>query len=410
MRVYLLTRKWKIATVLLLLAGCSDEPLGPVGVSPTPTRTPTPTTTATPSATPVPLTSEKVAARGPFGIGVTTVMYEDPSRPTMANGSYAGASSRRLVTEIVYPTSDGTTAVPQRNAPLATGERPFPLIMYSHGFASFRTEGGTLARHLASHGYIVASPDFPLTNLLAPGGPNAADVVEQPRDVGFLIDRLHARNTDRRDEWFGAIDEERIGIVGLSLGGLTTLLTAFDPTLRDVRVRAAAAMAPRACMLAEEIYDSARLPLLILAGDIDAIVPYEENARAAYEDANAPKYLVTILGASHAGFADAGAAFEQMNNPDEPSCDALGGASGGVDEVADGACPDRCAGPFPLPRAIRPSRQRRLTVLTVFPFLEATLRDNAAARGFLQAVLAEENAEIRVQFAAEQQKQPPGTL
>ena len=401
------TRTWFVGVALITFGGCSNEDLGPIGVSPTPSTTATPS--PIPTATPVLLTNDAVLEKGAAGIGVTTVVYEDGSRPTMANRTYPGSPTRRLVTEIWYPTSATTSAVPMRDAALAAVGRPFPLVMYSHGFASFRTEGGTLARHLASYGYIVVAPDFPLTNLLAPGGPNEADVTEQPLDVRFLLDQVLARSSDAEDEWFGAIDAERIGVAGLSLGGLTTLLTAFDPVLRDPRVRTVAAIAPAACPLTEEFFHTTQLPLLILAGDIDAILPYEQNARAAYACAQPPKYLVTIHGGTHTGFADAGAAFERENNADYASCTALAG--GGSDDMQLDAfiegsaagtepadCPPRCSGPRPLPRGIRPSRQRLLRVLTVFPFLQATLRGDDSARRFVEETLVQENAELAVQF------------
>ena len=217
----------------LLTSGCGDEPLGPIGVSPTPTRTPSATITPTATATPRVLSSAEVLEPGAYGVGVTTTTFEDRSRGTMQNGSAPASPSRRLVTEIWYPTDAGESDDPQRDAPLADERRPFPLIMYSHGFMSFRTEGAMLARHLASHGYIVASPDFPLSNFNTPGGPTTADVPEQPGDVSFLIDELLARSADSSDEWFGAVDTERMGATGLSLGGLTTLLVTFHVSLHD---------------------------------------------------------------------------------------------------------------------------------------------------------------------------------
>src|SRR6266852_5656967 len=128
--------------------------------------------TITPTA--LPLTSAQVLQPGPAAVGVTTVTFEDTSRPTMANGSFPGSPSRILVTEIWYPAEPGASppATENRDAPLAQNGRPYPLVIYSHGFFSNRIAGAYLAHQLASHGYVVAAPDFPLTFDSAPGGPD----------------------------------------------------------------------------------------------------------------------------------------------------------------------------------------------------------------------------------------------
>lgn len=361
-----------------------------------------------------PLTSAAVLQPGPAGVGVTTMVFEDTSRPTMANGSFPGAPTRTLVTEIWYPTaaSNNAPATVIRDAPLARAARPYPLVIYSHGFMSTRTGGAYLARHLASYGYVVAAPDFPLTNGSAPGGPNIFDLANQPGDVSFLIDQLLALSAVPDGLLAGAIDRERIGLTGLSLGGSTTFLAAFHPTLRDPRVRAAAPVAGVACFLGRDFYGSTKLPLLILHGEIDRIVAYQQNAVFAFQQANAPKYLVTILGGSHTGFTN-GDLFENLNNPDDLGCvalrgsiptdesdgsfaEALGGSAAGI---IMGNCPMACVGPRLGPRSIRPSRQHALTILSVFPFFEATLRGNSSARQFLERTLGAENADVTTQFA-----------
>ena len=407
-----------LVNLSLLLGGCGDDDnLTPVPVAVTPTRTPTPSVTATSTPTQPPLTSAAVLQPGPFGVGVTTMLFEDTSRPTMANGTFPGAPTRKLVTEIWYPTDPDVSATPpaRRDAALAQNGRPYPLVIYSHGFMSVRTGGAYLARHLASYGYIVAAPDFPLTNSMAPGGPTVFDLVNQPGDVSFLIDRLLVLSADAESVFAGAIDAERIGLTGLSLGGSTTFLATFHPTLRDRRVRAAAPTAGGACFFGPRFYDDTTIPLMIVHGDIDAIVPYQQNAVFAFGEANPPKYLVTLQGAAHTAFADgAETLFESLNNADDVGCLALSGGLGGdgsqgpsfLDQLggADagiimGDCPAPCQGPRRGPRAMRPSRQHTLTIASIFPFFEATLRDDARARQYIEQTLGAENPDLTVQLA-----------
>jgi len=395
---------------MLALAGCGEDDGGTNTAAAPPTATASPV----PTASPTPKTSADYLQRGAFSVGVTTMTFVDTSRPTMPNGPYAGAPTRTLVTEIWYPTAfdPASPSTGTRNALLATTGLPFPLIVYSHGFTSSRTGGAFLAQHLASYGYIVASPDFPLTNGNAPGGPNFLDLANQPGDVHFLIDQLLALNADPHSVFASSMDAERIGLTGLSLGGSTTFLATFHSTLRDTRVRAAAPMAGETCFFGPAFYDHLDIPLMIVHGDIDAIVTYEENAPFAFHEANAPKYLVTLINGSHTAFADGiDTLLEHVNNPDDIGCaalgnvassdsgpniiDLLGGAAAGIIE---GNCAVPCQGPKPRPRSMRPSRQHQLTILSIFPFFEATLRGDLQARQFIEQVLPAENTDLTLQF------------
>jgi fermentation-respiration switch protein FrsA (DUF1100 family) len=121
-------------------------------------------------------------------------------------------------------------------------------------------------------------------------------------------------------------------------------------------------------ILGERFYDTREVPLLLLSGDIDAIVPYEENARTALARANPPVSLLTLEDGTHTGFTGVSMAFEGFDNADEVGCSALGGGGGGgpvFDIVAALGGPEagivpglpgiEC--PDPLPYGMRPSRQ-----------------------------------------------------
>jgi predicted dienelactone hydrolase len=101
----------------------------------------------------------------------------------------------------------------------------------------------------------------------------------------------------------GGIDTKKIGVSGLSLGGLNTLLVTYHPTLRDPRIKAAAAMAPASCWLSEAFYETVKPPLLLLDGDQDLITPIETNAARTFERARSPRHLVTMTHATHTAFS-----------------------------------------------------------------------------------------------------------
>ena len=111
----------------------------------------------------------------PFAIGERVLTFEDRSRLIRLPGR--PPQPRRLVTVVRYPEH-------------AVG--PFPLVVFGHGFAVTPAYYYRLLRAWAQAGYVVAAPVFPLGNAHAPGGPVEADIVNQPRDMSFVITRLLA--------------------------------------------------------------------------------------------------------------------------------------------------------------------------------------------------------------------------
>jgi predicted dienelactone hydrolase len=242
---------------------------------------------------PLPAGSESAARRapGPRGVGKVDLEWVDPSRPTPANGDFAGAPERRFAVTLWYPKEDAA---------------PHPLLVYSHGFMSNRHGGRYLAEHLASYGYVVVAADFPLSNGDAPGGANFADVINQPADVSFLIDQALALTGDARP-FAGELDRARVGALGLSLGGLTTTLVVAHPEMRDPRIRAAVSIAGPGDIFGRD-YFAAAPPLLMIAGTADEIVDYEENA-APIPARLREGGLLTIAGATHVGFTHVATGF-----------------------------------------------------------------------------------------------------
>ena len=80
---------------------------------------------------------------------------------------------------------------------------------------------------------------FPLENAAAPGGPNESDLINQPKDLSFVIARLLALNARTNSVLQGKIDPSRIAVAGHSDGAETALAAAYDHRFRDPRVDAA---------------------------------------------------------------------------------------------------------------------------------------------------------------------------
>jgi predicted dienelactone hydrolase len=347
-----------------------------------------------PASLPAGTTSAERLAAGPFAIDRIETTWVDESRPTAENGSYAGAPDRTFAVALWVPVA----------APGA-----HPLVVYSHGFMSSRHGGRYLAEHLASHGYVVVATDHPLSNLGAPGGPNALDVLNQPADVSFLIDRVLALEGDSRP-FEGEIDTSRIGVFGLSLGGLTTTLAAFHPDLRDPRLAAAISIAGPGAMFEAAYFDHAEVPFLMIAGSADSMIDYEANARPI-PDRVRDAGLVTIAGGTHAGFDQmAVGAMRLLGNPDSLGCMALMANlefDGGANPFESLGTPeqgisDPLESPLPCEKefdaAMRAGLQHQLTTLAVRAFFESRFATDPAERAaharFLTEIFPAEVAEV----------------
>lgn len=342
--------------------------------------------------------------RGPYGVGVTTIELVDTSRPTDANGGYPGADERAITVEVWYPADPDAEQPEARDVALDGDGAPYPLIVLAHGYLSSRRLSLTYAEGLASHGYVVAAPDFPGSSGSAPGGPRLSAALDQPADVSFVIDQLLELNTTDGHLLEGAIDEDAIGMSGHSLGGLTALITAYGP-LRDVRIKAAVAMSPVSCFLpASFAGEDDSVPVLILGGSSDLITPLA-TVRAAYDAANAPKYFVELAGANHVRFSDA-----DFDDAAILAADIL--ATGNPDFVADAvrlaqglggnatACTTRGGGDSG-DQPLTVDRQQELLRAFAVPFFAAYLRGKGGAKDFLQDDLAALLPEATLEFEAE---------
>lgn len=355
---------------------------------------------------PVATTLEAAAERGPFGVGVTTLELVDASRPTEPNRDFPGADQRTLVVELWYPADPTATEPEERDAALDRSKAPYPLVVFAHGLGGNRRQSASYTQHLASHGYVVAAPDFPLSHLGAPGGPRLKAVLNQPEDVSLLIDSLLGFNEAAGHLLEGTIKGEAIGVTGHSLGALTSLLTTYGPS-RDPRVRAALPIAAPGCLLSEGIADEVFIPLLVLGGTRDLLTPPASNRRA-YEVANPPRYLVELLGANHVRFADIDLEDGQILALELVPGLREGDIVSDAREVAQalggdaGACPAFGTGTGAADdEPVSPERQRELLRAFATPFFDAYLRGSEEAATFLQDELPGLIPEARLEFEPE---------
>ena len=212
------------------------------------------------------------AADASSAIRIHTYRFVDQSRTiTLPDGRRI---PRPLVTVVRFPAAPGR----------------YPLIVFGHGFALSPADYAPLLTAWATAGYVVAAPVFPLGNRNAPGGPRESDIVNQPRDMSFVMTRVLAALK-------GTIDPAKIAVAGHSDGAVTALAVAYGARYRDRRIAAAIVMSG-ATLTGMGPFPRRGPPLLATQGTADP-VNAPANTSAYFAEASRPKFLVWLEGASH---------------------------------------------------------------------------------------------------------------
>jgi dienelactone hydrolase len=208
------------------------------------------------------------------------------------------------------------------SAPLAPGS--FPVLIYSHGWAGFRTNTLNQIEHLVSNGYIVIAPDHAygaVATVLEDGEeiyldpaalPDPATVSETAYDeavtnlvVTFAGDVVTVLN--ELDEGAGgafgdiaaAVDLNRIGLYGHSTGGGAVIKVCLE----DDRCDAVLAMDPWVEPLTErDLQETMTRPALYMRSDDWIATSHDALLSGIAARGEAITYSVGIEGASHNDF------------------------------------------------------------------------------------------------------------
>jgi pimeloyl-ACP methyl ester carboxylesterase len=181
--------------------------------------------------------------------------------------------------------------------PAASGDGPWPLVVFGHGFATTPFRYLRLLRAWAAAGYLVAAPVFPLGNANAPGGPDENDIVNQPRDMSFVITRLLKASASPSNPLHGLIDRTGIAVAGQSDGAETAFAIAYERPWYDRRVRAAVILS--GAELGRHLRLVSRTaPLLAVQGTADRINP-PVYTLGLFRAVPRPKFLLLLRGAGH---------------------------------------------------------------------------------------------------------------
>ena len=150
----------------------------------------------------------------------------DPADPGPRSADYFEVTLTNPDTGNSLPT---VVWFPARGTDIDLQGAPYPGLVFAHGFLATPLLYSGNGQQLATWGYVVAMPDFADERLEA-----------RVSDARWLLTYLEEETLSPDSLLHGMIDPDRLGIVGHSLGGLTTLVVAA----RDARVQAAVALDP----------------------------------------------------------------------------------------------------------------------------------------------------------------------
>jgi len=177
---------------------------------------------------------------------------------------------------------------------------PWPLVVWLHGAGAPPEFYEDLLGDLAAAGNVVVAPAMPGT--VDNSGMEALLALPfQPGRVRQVIDAVTTG-----PQAIHAADPGHIVVAGHSLGAMTALAVAFNRCCIDSRVDAVVAVAGALATFPGGIYNTGTLPLLLVHGEDDDVVPYARSGQALQE-VGTSAYLLTVERGDHGGYLSADA-------------------------------------------------------------------------------------------------------
>lgn len=221
--------------------------------------------------------------------------------------------------------------------------QPAPIVILSHGFGSEPNSFDYLGEHLASYGIAAVSVEHIGSNSdyeqeILEGTRKEAiasqEFIERPLDIQYVLDKLEQLN--QSDATLkGTLDLTKVGMIGHSLGGYTTLALSgaeinaerlrqqcprkkinlnmsllmqcrakdltFQHQLADSRIDVAIAISPiSSAIFGQESLTNISIPIAIVSGSEDTIAPVVQEQIYPFTWLKAKdKYLAMMIPGDH---------------------------------------------------------------------------------------------------------------
>jgi predicted dienelactone hydrolase len=190
----------------------------------------------------------------------------------------------------------------------------FPLLVFSHGLGGCGTQTVFLTEQLARTGYVVAAPDHKDASCRVDGSGRLQ--LRAPERSFFQPEKwTPATHADRRSDlthvidwalgepaFASSIDAQRVGAIGHSLGGYSTLgMIGGWPGHRDRRIKAALLLSPYVLpFLVQNRLGAVSVPVMYQGAQLDiGITPSLRGDSGAYAATPSAKAYVELRGGTH---------------------------------------------------------------------------------------------------------------
>jgi alpha-beta hydrolase superfamily lysophospholipase len=249
------------------------------------------------------------SARGPWAVGARTIVINGVTTEIWypaAWGSEAGDEPRVYDIRYALPESEQPKITDAKNPqqpcdcyadlPIDDQHGPYPVVVFVHGTASWRSQSLTQMTHWASRGFIVVSSDHEglwLRDILAPLCGQAGGNQDLSGDTDVVLAAL-ASPAGELAFLAGHVDTDRVAISGHSAGG-----SAASAQTNKPGIRVSIPMATGAAVMDTPMLES----VLLLGAMSDGVVNYG-GTQNAFNNSPSPKRLVGIENAGHLAFSD----------------------------------------------------------------------------------------------------------
>jgi hypothetical protein len=214
-----------------------------------------------------------------------TYGFVDWSRGIPAYDWFGGTSNRPIPTKVWFPVD--------------RAQAPYPLVIFAPGFGVGPDAYEALLSRIASAGYVVAAPLYPILSGWPAGPSDQADWGEKWPDTWFVTTSMLELGASGDPQLGGMIDPARIAVAGHSDGALISFGDGFHAWRNDARIRAVVSYAAR---LDEPgaIYQPNGRAFLHVLSDQDEYNDFGASVDWDHQNLGDPHWTVGLWNANHA--------------------------------------------------------------------------------------------------------------